>query len=134
MKLSIVRELKERIEEKAALVENLRGALEIVSAPTLDGLPKAKSFQTSKIESLTAEIVDAERELENLRGELIEVSIRLPEEILELVKDRRAAQVLIKRYVFEKTFKEIALESSYSESRIFSLHRQGVKQYNSAEQ
>lgn len=91
MKLSIVRELKEEIKEKAELVENLR-------------------------------------------GEFIEVSIRLPKKISELVKDRRAAQVLIKRYVFEKTFKEIALESSYSESRIFSLHRQGVKQYNSAEQ
>lgn len=134
MKLSAVKELKERIEEKAALVENLRGALEIVSAPTLDGLPKAKSFQTSKIESLTAEIVDAERELENLRGEFIEVSIRLPKKISELVKDRRAAQVLIRRYCYLETFKEIATSLNYSQSQIFKLHQRGKKQFDEWEQ
>lgn len=43
MKLSTVQELKERIEMKAAQIEALRGALESVSIPTLDGLPKEKS-------------------------------------------------------------------------------------------
>lgn len=134
MKLSAVKELKEIIKEKAELVENLRGTLEKVSAPTLDGLPKAKSFQTSKIESLTAQLVDMERELEDLRGELIEVSIRLPEEILELVKDRRAAQVLIRRYCYLETFKEIASDMKFSLSQIFKLHQRGKNQFNEWEQ
>lgn len=43
LKLSTVQELKERIEMKAAQIEALRGALESVSIPTLDGLPKEKS-------------------------------------------------------------------------------------------
>ena len=133
MKLLAVKELKERIEEKAALVENLRGSLEIVSAPTLDGLPKAKSFQTSKIESLTAQLVDMERELEDLRGEFIEVSIRLPEEVLKRVK-RRSAQVLIRRYCYLETFKEIASDMKISLSQVFKLHQRGKNQFNEWEQ
>jgi len=134
LKLSTVQELKERIETKAAQIEALRGALESVSIPILDGLPKVKSPQTSKIERLTAQIVDVERELENLRGEFAESVVTLTREILERVKGHSAQKVLILRYCAGKSFKEICFELSYSKAHIFRLHQQGVKQFNSAEQ
>ena len=120
MELSRIRELKEEIEEKEAQIEALRGALSAVSIPTLDGLPKAKSPLSSKIERLTAQIIDSERELENLRGELIEVSIKLPEEILERVKGR-AAQVLIKRYCYGESYKEIAITLKFQRFRFVTF-------------
>lgn len=134
MKLSTVYELKEQIEMKAAQIEALRGAIESVSIPILDGLPKVKSPQTSKIEKLTAQIVDVEWELENLRGELADSVVTLMQEILLRVKGRSAQKVLILRYCAGKSFKEIEYELNCSKSNVFRLHQQGVKQFDLAEQ
>lgn len=134
MKLSRIKEVKEEIELAQLELENLRGRLKQISRPELEELLKRYSPLKSVVENLKTQIVDVERELENLRGEFAESVVTLTWEILERVKGHSAQKVLILRYCAGKSFKEICFELSYSKANIFRLHQQGVKQFNSAEQ
>ena len=131
MELSRIRELKEKIEEAELDLEDLRRRLESVSSK-MERLPKVNSSLKTLVESLAARVIDRERELENLRGELAESVVTLTQEILEQVQGR-SAQILVFRYCELKTVKEIAIELHYSETNIYRLHQQIIRQYDSAE-
>ena len=128
MKLSTVMELAEKIRAAQAELERLK-SLATATTTRLDGLPKAKSI-TSRVESLTAKIVDCERELNNLVEESACAQIDLTLEISDKVKDA-ASDVLYQRYILCKPFAEIAAAMHFSERQIYYLHRRGRRAFES---
>lgn len=128
MDLQSVRRLKEKIDDRREQIETLKTAT--LGVYRLDGLPRAKA-QASPTEKVAAAIVDAESELDALIAELDAVAATLAKEILARVGGLRG-RVLILRYVACMKFCEVADALKLSQARIYALHSEGVKKFNSA--
>lgn len=131
MNLRCVEDKRQEVRRQERLIEHLRG-LQGLTARPLDGLPKSKS-QSSHVEKIVAQIVDGEKNLSDLRDELLELQDALTAEIYRRVTNLSAVEVLVARYIFGKTFPQIAGEMFLSERRVYKLHRQGVDDFNAAE-
>lgn len=130
MKLRCVEDKRREVRRQERLIEHLRG-LQGLTARPLDGLPKSKS-QSSHVEKIVAQIVDGEKNLSDLRDELLELQDALTAEIYRRVTNLSAVEVLVARYIFGKTFSQIAGKMFLSERRVYKLHRQGVADFNAA--
>ena len=131
MKLSTVFELEEKISAARYELENLK-SLATATTRQMDGLPRSTST-TSRVESLAVKIMDCERRLDGLVAEKICAQVDLTIEITKRVRGM-AGKVLYERYVECKTFKAIIAEMKYySDASIYHFHRNGVKQFESAD-
>lgn len=122
--LGVIKKMVERVEELKSKTDYLRGLIRAV-VPINDGMPKTKS-QRSKVDFLTAAIIDNERE----QSELEEIIELCRGELYELL-DKKIFSAEIVRIMFErygqlKKFSEIAREMNFSEASIFRLHRTGL--------
>lgn len=127
MRLSAVMELEEKISAARAELDRLK-ALATATTTRIDGLPKAKSI-TSRVESLTAKIVDCERRLAILREALICTQVDLTLELsAQLPSD--VANVMILRYVNVMSFTEIANALHYSRGHIHRICKRGLALFN----
>ena len=106
MELEKVQELKAAIREEEMILDAFR----IMQS-------KSPLMETS------------ERRLENLHGELEKMKAQLSDEIKRRVKDRKAATVLLMRYVGTVKFSEIARAMSVTPEYVFMLHREGRKAF-----
>lgn len=93
----------------------------------LDGLPHDNSFPTSSVESLTVQIVDCEENIKRLMLERMASKSRLIKVIDSEVENNDIKSVLVERYGFGRSYSEISKMLHTSESRVFALHRQGLK-------
>ena len=100
-----------------------------LSLSRIDGLPKIQNLE-SRVEKLAIEIIDLERELNNLRGELAEKTLDLSELILQRLSGATAS-VMILRYVEGKTCKEISQIMGYTLRYTFRLIERGKKIFES---
>ena len=88
----------------------------------------------AEIGLLEVKTIDAEEQsLEVLRDEIFSAQIELINLIFERVETQNARDVLIARYVRCEPFGAISAELNLSESAIYKLHRQGVREFTSAE-
>ena len=78
-------------------------------------------------------ISEYEARIERLKDKLTAASIELISAIYETVTNQNAREVLIARYVRCEPFGSIATNMHLSESAIYKLHRQGVREFTSAE-
>ena len=75
-------------------------------------------------------ISEYEARIERLKDKLTAAQIDLISAIYETVTNQNARDVLIARYVRGEPFGSIATNMHLSESAIYKLHRQGVKQFS----
>lgn len=131
MNLRCVEDKRQEVRRQERLIEHLRG-LRVLTARPLDGLPKSKS-QASHVEKIVAQIVDGEKNLSDLRDELLELQDALTAEIYRRVTNLSAVEVLFRRYVMCEKFSAISSTLCISERLVYKLHQQGVDDFNAAD-
>lgn len=130
--LIAVRELNEEMKRGQWRLQLLRDALAQV-VPIRDGLPRSKRT-TSKIEEITAQIMELERELEEQRLRKEEKQAELTSAICAAGLSVPEMQVLIRRYVWCMTWQAICEDLKRSDNGIFYLHRTAIKKFKVAPQ
>lgn len=128
MKLGEVRELKMQIEELEGRLTELRELSEL-PAVKMNGLPSVRRHD-SRLASITAKLIDAERELDRLRGELEIKAAELASEIMARVANAARRAVLIKRYVQCKTMRTLARDLGCCLRHAYRLHASGVADFD----
>ena len=78
-------------------------------------------------------ISESSARIERLKDKLTAAQIDLISAIYETVTNQNARDVLIARYVRCEPFGTVSAALHLSESAIYKLHRQGVKQFTAAE-
>ena len=131
MKLESVRELREKLINLEEKLMSLRDVQSSIAMTHIDGLPKAKSLDSS-VEKIIAKIDEVEREIGGLQIELANTMLALTEEIYKRVQGREARLILHRRYVCCHMFKEIQADLHLSDARVFYLHRTAYKEFNAA--
>ena len=119
-----VRRLHEQICELENYLQFLRRRLHDVT-PKLDGMPRAAPLE-SKIERITATIIDGERELESCRLQLQMKTATLTQFISRHVDKPPIRELLLLRYVDCLSFRDICRRLQISERTMFRLHREGI--------
>ena len=123
--LCSVRELQKKIRTHEQHLEALRMSAENI-VPILDGLPHATEAK-SKVEKIALRIVEVERELEDLRGRLVQSKSGLADKIMCEVVSPEVQTLLILRYVDCCPYKEIARRMRYALRHVFKLHERFLK-------
>lgn len=95
--------------------------------PIIDGLPHSSGAKSS-VEKTALKIVEHEREIEHLRGQLLKEKSRLADMIMTQVNDPTLQTLLILRYVACCSFKETARRMRYGIRYVFKLHENFLKE------
>ena len=114
--------LKKAITKKQQKIAALRESAEIIT-PEYTQLPKGKNVD-SRIEVLTALIVDEEAEISKLQERLIEAVPELTKKIQAAIIGDSEQTLMIYRYVACKYFRDIGFLMGYSERRVYQVHEQ----------
>ena len=93
----------------------------------IDGLPHEQSYKRSSVEELATQIIDCERNIDNLKLIKAENSSKLVKKIDDLISDEVQKTILVERYVFCEYFKKIAKKINMSEPNVYFQHRKGLK-------
>ena len=134
-------DLKAALEQKRIVValemrvQTLRAVSDSIKLSRQDGLPRANPTGASPVEADVIRLVEAERELEDAQNKWRLTATRIALELYRRVicvtrPNLDAFNVLLKRYVLCLPFKEICAETDYSSSRVFTLHRIGLKMWD----
>lgn len=123
--LNSVRDLQKKIRNLERRVQELRISMDNI-VPVLDGLPHSSEAK-SRVERIALMIVDAERELEDLRGQLPKVQSTLAEVILREVDSPPLQSFLVLRYVEGLSLKETARRMRYTLRHVYRLHEKFLK-------
>lgn len=122
--LNAVRDLRDEIRFRLIHMSELRRtAGDLV--PVLDGMPHDKST-ASRTEKIALKLVEAELEIENLRGELETAKAKLSATLQEMLSGLEL-EVMMMRYVDCKNFRDIQFELNLSDNRVFYLHRRALQ-------
>lgn len=112
--------LEERIIRLKALRERTTNEIKDVAAPT--------GYQLSRIEEITVQIDEREKELAELKIERACLKAELISQVDKIIDDQKCRDVIIERYGFGKRFRDIGIELHISEPHTYYLHRQGLRQ------
>ena len=123
--LNSVRDLQKKIRNLERRVQELRISMDNI-VPVLDGLPHSSEAK-SRVERIALMIVDTERELEDLRGQLPKVQSTLAEVILREVDSPPLQSFLVLRYVEGLSFKETARRMRYTLRHVYRLQEKFLK-------
>ena len=93
----------------------------------IDGLPHEQSYKRSSVEELTIQIIDCERNIDNLKLIKAENCSKLVKKIDDLISDEVQKTIMVERYVFCEYFKKIAQKIHMSETNVYFQHRKGLK-------
>ena len=120
--LNEARVFRRKIALKEKELVALRHSLDL-KLPNRDGLPKATPLD-SQIERMVTRVVDAEKEIAELKR-LVEVEIapRVESIIRREIEDNTARTLFILRYVDGMYFRDIGFAMGYSEQHIYFMHR-----------
>lgn len=130
-KLKVCWSLKARIDDEKARLQELRNLATSITAE-IDGLPKSKNI-SSKVERITAAIVDTENLIQQLITIKGECSLELNQQLAASGIDAVTRQVLFCRYGLCMLFRDIGISIGYSERRVYSLHSAGLAALNISE-
>lgn len=125
MELEKVTKLYRELETGQARLLALKAAT--LQPARLNMLP-AQSV-SKPTESAAVKILALEEEITRLQEELIGAKAELAIQILEKVSSPAVAQILIRKYVNQETFREIAKAMRYSLRHVFRLHEKGKKKF-----
>lgn len=113
-----------KLEERIIRLKSLRTRI----THEISDLPTPTGYQFSRIEEITVQIDEYERELNELRIERACLQAELVRLVEECVTDEIGKAIFVERYAFGKEFQEIARELSISEPHVYYLHRHGLKE------
>ena len=125
--LNRARDLRQKIRDLERHLQALRLSVENL-VPVIDGLPHSHEV-SRRVEKLAVKIVDAERELDQLREEYVNAAIDLEQKINSAPLDLQEKTILILRYVACKNFRDIEFELKSNDARVFYLHRTAQKKF-----
>ena len=123
MYLENIRKMRMAIGSKKAKISVLR-ELATNTAASMTGMPRNPSGSKSPMANAVCKIADLERDvavLEQKRQEAID--------ILCMMEDSDYCTVLIKRYVQEKAWEDIAAEMHCSRTQAFRLHTAAIENF-----
>jgi DNA-directed RNA polymerase specialized sigma subunit len=104
-------------EEKIAALQEMATNI----SPNLSGMPHNPRREQSSMANAVGKIVDLEREIEILKKQR-QAAI----DTIDLLPAGIYSKVLIKRYVREEIWEDIAAELQYSGSHIYQVHREAA--------
>ena len=124
--LSVCWVLKKRIDSEKEKLKSMKDLVRHITTE-IDGLPRDGNIG-SRIEKLTAKIIDSEKAIAELTEIKIICATEIQEYINQRVKKTAARAVLFQRYGKCKLFREIIKELNYSARRVYELHLSGIKE------
>ena len=124
--LHVVNFISRNISFEQQRLERLKDWAERI---TLDivGLPQDNGYVQSRIEELTAQIIDCEHNLEQLILLRAEARAELVKQIDSALTDNCQKTVLIEHYGFGERYETIADKLHFTSRQIFNLHKKGLK-------
>ena len=125
MKLGRITELYRDLKNLQDNLESMK--ISILQPARLD-MPPAQNV-SKPTEKAAIKILALEEEITRLQEEIIGAKAELAILILDTISDVAVAQILIRRYVKQETFREIAKAMRYSLRHVFRLHAKGKKEF-----
>ena len=119
--LDSIKNMQKQINNKREKIVVLR-EIATSTSPNLSGMPHAPRSCTSPMANNVCKIADLEQEIRDL-----EITRQQAIDVLNGIEDCELYIVLIKRYVQEKDWLDVALEMHYSRSKVYHLHAAAVK-------
>lgn len=113
-----------KIEQKEEELERLKSSLESISTGT-DG-ERVQTTPRDKVSEDVPQMVDLKREIESDIKELLILKNKIINEI-QSMDNPVYINILYKRYVQYKSLEEIAVEMSYSYTRLRHLHGRALQ-------
>ena len=118
-------ELNDMIPTKMRQIASLRDALGIAVPPT-DAEHVSHTRNVHAMEDVVTALVDAEREVNALLDELVDLKNRMVHVIGQLA-DHKEVTLLTERYIAGKAIVAIATESGYSRRRVEQLIKRATE-------
>ena len=118
--LDSIKNMQKQINNKREKIVLLR-EIATSTSPKLSGMPHAPRSCTSPMANTVCKIADLEQEIQDL-----EISRQQAIDVLSGIEDTELNIVLIKRYVQEKEWLDVALEMHYGKTKIFALHSAAI--------
>lgn len=115
--------LKRAIEAKREKIRSL-DEMATSATQTITGMPHNPSSTKSRMAEAVCKKVDLEREIVELEAERNEAIA-----YLNTLPDTEETTLLIKRYVRDLQWEDIAAEMHISESTVYRLHKKAVKTF-----
>lgn len=129
------KEYLNQIREKDALInkmikqkENLKGMLYDIPSPGISERVQTSRSVNSRYEQLHAKISEKESMINEKTDELIDLRIKICEQINELPDDVHIS-VLYARYIELKAWKTIATEMKYNYNYLFHIHGAALSEF-----
>lgn len=118
--LDSIKNMQKQINNKREKIVLLR-EIATSTSPNLSGMPHAPRSCTSPMANTVCKIADLEQAIKDL-----EISRQQAIDVLSGIEDTELYIVLIKRYVQEKEWLDVALEMHYGKTKIFALHSAAI--------
>lgn len=129
------KEYLNQIREKDALInkmirqkENLKGMLYDIPSPGIGERVQTSRSISSRYEQLHAKISEKESIIDEKTDELIDLRIKICEQINELPDDVHTS-VLYARYIELKAWKDIATDMKYNYNYLFHIHGAALNEF-----
>lgn len=128
MDLFKVEELYNSIVKKEEHILWLRSIVDSAKSPRLTKDKVQTSIDPDRLSRVMAEVVDGERELEDLKQEYLELQVKVENKI-NLLDYKLMRSILRMKYLDFKTLVDISADLGYSYDHIRRMHKKAVQQY-----
>lgn len=128
MDLFKVEELYNSIVKKEEHILWLRSIVDSAKSPQLKKDKIQTSIDPDRLSRVMAEVIDGERELEDLKQEYLELQVKVENKI-NLLDYKLMRSILRMKYLDFKTLVDISADLGYSYDHIRRMHKKAVQQY-----
>lgn len=128
MDLFKVEELYNSIVKKEEHILWLRSIVDSAKSPQLKKDKVQTSIDPDRLSRVMAEVIDGERELEDLKQEYLELQVKVENKI-NLLDYKLMRSILRMKYLDFKTLVDISADLGYSYDHIRRMHKKAVQQY-----
>lgn len=128
MDLFRVEQLHKSIVKKEEHILWLRSIVDSAKSPQLKKDKIQTSIDVDKMSRIMCEVVDGERELEQMKSEYLELQVIVLDKIEQLDSDLHR-KILKMKYLDFKTLVDISNETGYSYDHIKRTHKKALHHY-----
>lgn len=128
MDLFKVEELYNNIVKKEEHILWLRSIVDSAKSPRLTKDKVQTSIDPDRLSRVMDEVVDGERELEQMKSEYLELQVKVENKI-NLLDYKLMRSILRMKYLDFKTLVDISADLGYSYDHIRRMHKKAVQQY-----
>lgn len=126
MYLKQIEIMDQRINSKLAVLESLK-AMATKTTSTISDMVVSKTRNNQAMEDTIVRIMEMQEQINRDIDRLVALKQEILGKIQE-ISDPRMQAILEMRYICRKSWVEIAYELHYSDSKIFKLHNQALKE------